>query len=95
MRLGVTAARPRGDQRDDGDRRAARGLDAWLRLLTLHDQHDLADAEPDTMRFRLYHLPARLARHARRRFLRIERTGPWADAFTTSWRRLTDLPAVT
>lgn len=68
-------------------------LDAWLRLLTLHDQHDLADAEPDTMRFRLYHLPARLAHHARRRFLRIERTWPWAKAFTTSWARLTEFPA--
>ncbi|MFJ2564500.1 MULTISPECIES: hypothetical protein [unclassified Streptomyces] len=51
--------------------------------------------QPDTMRFRLYHLPARLARHARRRFLRIERTWPWAPAFTTSWKRLTRLPAVT
>ncbi|MFD7409462.1 hypothetical protein ACFV7R_44145 [Streptomyces sp. NPDC059866] len=30
-------------------------LDAWLRLLTPHDQDDLADAEPDTMRFRLHH----------------------------------------
>ncbi|MFJ2022019.1 IS1380 family transposase [Streptomyces nodosus] len=70
-------------------------LDAWLRLLTLHDDEDLAHAEPDTMRFRLYHLPARLARHARRRFLRIERTWPWASAFTTSWKRLTRLPAVT
>ncbi|MFF7897245.1 transposase [Streptomyces sp. NPDC088817] len=70
-------------------------LDAWLRLLTLHDDEDLAHAEPDTMRFRLYHLPARLARHARRRFLRIERTSPWASAFTTRWKRLTQLPAVT
>ncbi|MER5433689.1 IS1380 family transposase [Streptomyces sp. NPDC002588] len=73
----------------------AADLDAWLRLLTLHDSEDLADAEPDTMRFRLYHLPARLARHARRRYLRIERTWPWASAFTTSWMRLTRLPTAT
>jgi hypothetical protein len=32
----------------------AADLDAWLRLLTLHDSEDLAGAEPDTMRFRLY-----------------------------------------
>lgn len=32
-------------------------LDCWLRLLTLHDQADLARAEPDTMRYR----PARPA----------------------------------
>jgi hypothetical protein len=41
----------------------------------------LADAEIDTMRFRLYHLPARLTKHARHRWLRIEATCPWADAF--------------
>lgn len=73
----------------------AADLDAWLRLLTLHDQDDLADAEPDTMRFRLYHLPARLAQHARRRWLRIERTWPWAGAFALAWQRLSALPAVT
>ncbi|MFE5681494.1 transposase [Streptomyces erythrochromogenes] len=49
----------------------AADLDTWLRLLALHDQDRLADAEPDTMRFRLYHLPARLAAHARRRHLRL------------------------
>ncbi|WP_181442511.1 LamG-like jellyroll fold domain-containing protein, partial [Streptomyces tateyamensis] len=35
-------------------------LDCWVRLLALHDQSDLEQAEPDTMRYRLYHLPARL-----------------------------------
>ncbi|MCQ4079714.1 hypothetical protein NGB36_03665 [Streptomyces sp. RB6PN25] len=54
----------------------AADLDAWLRLLALHDIDGLAGAEPDTMRFRLYHLPARLANHARRRWLRIESTSP-------------------
>nr|WP_184080636.1 IS1380 family transposase [Nocardiopsis mwathae] len=68
-------------------------LDAWLRLLTLHDHDDLARAEPEAMRFRLYHLPARLARHARRRLLRLERTWPWAEAFATCWMRLRGLPA--
>ncbi|UBU12690.1 hypothetical protein [Nonomuraea gerenzanensis] len=32
-------------------------LDCWLRLLTLHDQPGLDRAEPDAMRYRLYHLP--------------------------------------
>ncbi|MFZ3492017.1 IS1380 family transposase [Streptomyces sp. 5.8] len=73
----------------------AADLDAWLRLLGLHDESDLAEAEPDTMRFRLYHLPARLSRHARRRWLRIESTWPWATAFTTAWTRITALPAIT
>jgi Transposase DDE domain group 1 len=70
-------------------------LDCWVRLLALHDQADLERAEPGTMRYRLYHLPARLARHARRRWLRIERTWPWADVFTLAWQRLTQLPAAT
>ncbi|MET9881890.1 IS1380 family transposase [Streptomyces sp. NPDC006430] len=70
-------------------------LDAWLRLLALHDQADLADADPDTIRFRLYHLPARLARHARRRWSRIEQTWPWVHAFTTAWTRIDALPAIT
>ncbi|MFJ9544339.1 transposase [Streptomyces sp. NPDC101225] len=70
-------------------------LDAWVRLLALHDIEGLADAEPDTMRFRLYHLPARLADHARHRWLRIDATWPWAQAFTTCWQRLTALPAAT
>ncbi|MFB4285966.1 IS1380 family transposase [Nonomuraea sp. MTCD27] len=69
-------------------------LDCWLRLLTLHDQDGLTHAEPDTMRYRLYHLPARLAAHARRRHLRLERTWPWAQAFVLAWQRLTDLPAL-
>ncbi|MGW1882996.1 hypothetical protein [Streptomyces sp. NPDC001970] len=38
--------------------------------------------------------PARLAHYARRRWLRIEATWPWANAFTTCWQRLTTLPAL-
>ncbi|WP_436847075.1 hypothetical protein [Streptomyces atratus] len=73
----------------------AADLDAWLRLLTLHDQDELVDAEPDTMRFRIYHLPARLAAHARRRYLRLAPDWPWAAAFVLVWQRLTGLAAVT
>ncbi|MEV4116010.1 IS1380 family transposase [Nonomuraea sp. NPDC049695] len=69
-------------------------LDCWLRLLTLHDQDGLEPAEPDTMRYRLYHLPARLAAHARRRHVRIERSWPWVPAFVLAWQRLTQLPAL-
>ncbi|XUL89493.1 transposase [Streptomyces galilaeus] len=71
----------------------AADLDAWLRLPALHDIGDLADDEPDTMRFRLYHPPARLTDHACRRWLRIKRTWPWAKAFITCWHWLPTLPA--
>ncbi|MET8531206.1 transposase [Streptomyces sp. NPDC005065] len=73
----------------------AADLDVWLRLLTLHDKEGLADAEPEAIRFRLNRLPARLAKHARRRWLCVETTWPWASAFTTAWTRIADLPTVT
>jgi hypothetical protein len=70
----------------------ATDLSAWCRLLGLYDQEDLKDAEPDTLRYRLWHLPARLARHARQRVLKLSRTWPWKDAFLTCWQRLCALP---
>jgi hypothetical protein len=70
-------------------------LAAWTRLLGLHDQPDLAHAEPDTLRYRLWHLPARLTRHARRRWLNISSSWPWREAFTTCWQRLCQLPSPT
>ncbi|MFG2825162.1 hypothetical protein ACGFX4_37770 [Kitasatospora sp. NPDC048365] len=45
------------------------------------------------MRYRLYHLPAKLTRHARCRWLTLSQTWPWAGAFTTCWHRLGALPA--
>jgi Transposase DDE domain group 1 len=73
----------------------AADLDAWTRLLLLHDEPDLAAAEPETIRRKLYHLPARLTAHARRRTLHLDRTWPWAAAFTTAWQRAHQLPALT
>jgi hypothetical protein len=69
-------------------------LAAWTRLLGLHDQPDLAHAEPDTLRYRL-HLPARLTCHARRRWLNISSSWAWREAFTTCWQRLCQLPSPT
>jgi hypothetical protein len=71
----------------------AADLAAWCRLLGLYDCGDLKDAEPDTLRYRLLSLPARLVRHARARVLKISRTWPWKEAFTTCWQRLCALPA--
>jgi len=71
----------------------AADLAAWCRLLGLYDCDDLKDAEPDTLRYRLLSLPARLVRHARARVLKISRTWPWKDAFLTCWQRLCSLPA--
>jgi len=71
----------------------AADLAAWTRLLGLYDCDDLKDAEPETLRYRLLSLPARLVRHARARVLKISRTWPWKDAFLACWLRLCALPA--
>ncbi len=70
----------------------AADLSAWCRLLGLYDCEDLKDAEPDTLRYRLWHLPARLARNAGQRVLKISRTWPWKEAFLACWQRLCALP---
>ncbi|ELS58993.1 hypothetical protein [Streptomyces viridochromogenes] len=44
----------------------AADLDACTRLLLLHDEPELVAAEPQTIRMKLYHLPARLTARARR-----------------------------
>ena len=70
----------------------AADLATWTRLIGLHDQDGLAGAEPQTLRYRLWHLPARLTAHARQRVLKISPAWPWKDAFLTCWERLTALP---
>jgi len=72
----------------------AADLAAWTRLLGCHDDEDLRHAGPDTLRYRIWHLPARLANHARQRTLAISRDWPWKDAFLTCWQRLCALPAL-
>jgi hypothetical protein len=71
----------------------AADLDAWTRLLGLHDDAELGRAEPQTLRYCLWHLPARLVTHARRRILKISATWPWKSAFLTCWQRLCAIPA--
>jgi hypothetical protein len=71
----------------------AADLTAWTRLLGCHDDEELRDADPDTLRYRIWHIPARLARHARERVLKISPDWPWKEAFLTCWQRLCALPA--
>jgi hypothetical protein len=63
---------------------------AWLKLLAL-DGH-LAKAEPKTLRYRILHAAARLARSGRQRRLKIAATWPWAPAIVTAWNQITALP---
>jgi hypothetical protein len=73
----------------------AADLAAWNRLLGFHDCADLKEAEPDTLRYRVWHLPARLVHHARQRILKISPDWPWKEAFLTCWQRFCALPAPT
>jgi len=57
------------------------------------DDEEPGNADPDTLRYRVWHLPARLARHARQRTLAISPGWPWKDAFLACWQRLCALPS--
>jgi hypothetical protein len=63
---------------------------AWLKLLAL-DGH-LARAEPKTLRYRILHAAARLARSGRQRRLKIDASWPWAADILTAWNRISALP---
>jgi hypothetical protein len=87
-RASVTALE---EQRSEKYRHA--DLAAWTRLLGHGDDPCLRNADPDTLRYRIWHLPARLARHARQRVLAISTDWPWKEAFLVCWQRLCAQPA--
>lgn len=58
----------------------------WFQLLCLTGP--LAVAEPKTLRWRLWHAPARLVHHARRRIVRILDGWPTTDALLDAHRRI-------
>jgi hypothetical protein len=77
--------------------------EVWLEIsliaqdLIAHTQRlaldgELALCEPKALRYRLLHTAARLAFHARRATLRLQRTWPWADHLATAFARLAALP---
>jgi hypothetical protein len=68
----------------------AQDLTAWTQLLALDG--DLAACEPKTLRYRLLHTAARLAFHARRATLRLQRSWPWARDLAAAFARLAALP---
>ena len=69
---------------------AAQDLVCWAQALLLDGE--LAVAEPKTLRYRLWHVAARIVRHARRLILRLQRTWPWAVELTRAFARLRALP---
>ncbi|MEV6096231.1 IS1380 family transposase [Nocardia sp. NPDC051981] len=62
-------------------------LTAWLQTIALHDHH-ARRWEPKTLRLHLFSLPARIARHARRTWLRLPPHAPHTDLLATALNRL-------
>ena len=69
----------------------AHDLIAWTQRLLLTGE--LAHCEPKRLRYRLLHVAARLAFHARSATLRLQRTWPWAHELAHAFARLKALPA--
>jgi hypothetical protein len=69
---------------------AACDLACWAQALLLDGQ--LRTAEPKTLRYRLWHVAARVARHAHRLILRLQASWPWAAALARAFARLRALP---
>jgi Transposase DDE domain group 1 len=65
-------------------------LVCWAQTLLLAGELRLA--EPKTLRYRLLHVAARVARHARRVIVRLQRTWPWAVELAAAFARLRALP---
>ncbi len=66
-------------------------LTAWLQMLALTD-HDARRWEPKRLRLRLFSVAARIARHARRTYLRLSTDAPWVTLIETALARLAALP---
>ena len=69
----------------------AHDLLVWTQRLLLTGE--LARAEPKRLRYRLLHVAARLAFHARKATLRIHHAWPWAQALVDAFTRARALPA--
>jgi hypothetical protein len=56
---------------------------------------ELRDAAPKLLRYRLFHLPARLTRGQRKRWLHLRADWPWTTDLISAWRAVKALPAPT
>lgn len=71
----------------------AADLTAWARMLAFTgDAEVLAACEPKALRYRFLHVPARLVHGARRRWLRIPKTWPWAPAVVAVFANIAAIP---
>ncbi len=71
----------------------AHDLIVWTQALVLTGE--LAQAEPQRLRYRLLHVAGRLAFSGRRAKLHLQDTWPWVTELKTAFQRLKALPAAT
>ncbi len=71
----------------------AQDLIAWTKQLALAEQ--ARSWELKRLRYRLLHQAGRIARHARRKTLRLARDWPWSEQLAAAFQRLQALPAPT
>jgi Transposase DDE domain group 1 len=71
----------------------AHDLIVWTQALLLDGE--LAKAEPKRLRYRLFHVAARLAFHGRRAKLRLQHDWPWAEQLLAAFQKLKALPTTT
>ena len=69
----------------------AHNLIVWTQALLLDGE--LAAAEPKRLRYRLFHVAARLAFSGRRAKLHLQNTWPWSAELLAAFRKLKALPA--
>jgi hypothetical protein len=72
----------------------AANLLACYRHLAL-PEGELRDAAPKLLRYRLLHLPARMTRGQRKRWLHLRADWPWTDDVINAWHAVKALPAPT
>jgi len=72
--------------------RIAHDLLCWTQRLLLSGE--LARCEPKRLRYRLLHVAARLALHARTAKLRLQASWPWASELAAAFAHLKALPAL-
>jgi len=71
----------------------AQDLIRWTKALALTGES--ARCEPKRLRYRLLHVAARLAFHARQAILHLDRDWPWARELAAAFTRLAALPPPT
>ena len=62
-------------------------ITAWMQMLALHG-HDARRWEPKRLRYRLFTIPATVARTGRRVVLHLSNRSPWADLACSGLARL-------